>query len=289
MLYSTQTDFLFQAYPPEQAMDLFAAAGFPAIDYSMFHPANIYADGYKEDAVRMRSLAKERGLIFNQAHAPFGGGYERYYKETYPMLPRCIEYAAILGAKAIIVHPLQMGRFYGHEQEHFEANMAFYRSLAPFAKEFGIKIAIENMWQRHPVTHCITEDACSDPHEHANYFDALNDPEAFTLCLDIGHVALCEREPEDSIRILGHDRLGTIHTHDVDYVSDLHTVPGVSLLHWDEICRALGEIDYTGDLTLEADGIFHNSFREVSGAICNYMGAVAKELARRVDSYRVKK
>ena len=103
MLYSTQTDFLFQAYPPEQAMDLFAAAGFPAIDYSMFHPANIYADGYKEDAVRMRSLAKERGLIFNQAHAPFGGGYERYYKETYPMLPRCIEYAAILGAKAIIV------------------------------------------------------------------------------------------------------------------------------------------------------------------------------------------
>ena len=95
-----------------------------------------------------------------------------------------------------------------------------------------------------------------DPNELARMYDTLADPEAFTVCLDLGHVALCRREPEDAIRIIGKERLGALHVHDVDYSSDLHTLPGTSKLKWDKICKALAEVDYQGSFNLEADNFF---------------------------------
>ncbi len=96
-----------------------------------------------------------------------------------------------VGIRQVVVHPLQRGRYYGHEQELFDMNMEFYRSLAPYAREAGVRIAIENMWQNHPVNGHIVDDVCANPHELAAYYDTLDDPDCFTVCLDLGHVALC--------------------------------------------------------------------------------------------------
>lgn len=286
MLFSTQTEVLFPALGEEAALDLFREAGYSALDFTMYSSEKIKEENWREYAKSIREMAKDRGIIFNQMHAPFGGGATFYMSDTRPLLPSCIEFASIIGARNIVIHPIQIPRYYGHEEEHFTMNMEFYRSLAPYAKEYGVKIAIENMWQTHPVTHRIVDDVCADPYEHIRYFDTLDDSDAFTLCLDLGHVALCEREPENSIRLLGRDRLGCIHAHDVDYVRDLHTIPGLSRLNWDEICRALGEIDYRGDFTLEADDVYKNMPKEVYPEVCRLSGAVAKQMARKIDEYR---
>ena len=271
-----------------QAIEMFMDAGFPAIDLSFLQYDFATAENYKDTAKEIKALVDSRGVVFNQAHAPFGGGFEKYSTKTFADLPRVIEFAGLVGVKNIVIHPLQKIRYYGREEEMFELNMEFYSKLAPYAKNAGVKIAIENMWQNHPVNNYIVDDIGADPHELVRYYDSLNDPEAFTVCLDLGHVALCGREPEDAVRIIGHDRLGAIHAHDVDYVNDLHTLPGLAKMNWDAICRALGEIDYIGDFTLEADRFVRGYPTEHIPNALRFMAETAKLYADKIESYRSK-
>ncbi len=287
MIFSSQTEFLAPKYGLVRAVEMLMDAGYPAIDISMFDTsAPPFTDNYREVAAVLRRMADESGVRFIQAHAPFGGGYDNYLNNLVPLLPRAFEFCSILGIENIVVHPIMKGHFYGHEKEHFDMNMRFYSALAPLSRTNHVKIAIENMWDTHHVTGRICDHVCADPHELVRYYDTLNDPEVFTICLDIGHVALCGREPEDAIKIIGHDRLGCIHAHDVDYVSDLHTLPGASKLNWDNICRALGEIDYKGSFNLEADYFFRGFMEEQYPTVARFMADTTRTLADKVDLYR---
>ena len=290
MIYSTTLDVLATDFGREKGINIIADAGFPAIDFSMFRDLEFaFADDWKENTLKFKSIADSRGVIFNQAHAPFGGVWEKYSKDLVPMFPRLFEVCALLGVKNIIVHPAQKIPYLGREEEMFEINMDFYRSLAPYAKNCGIKIAIENMWQNRPVTKYICDDVCADPRELNRYYDTLNDPEAFTVCLDLGHVALCGREPQDAIRTIGHDRLGCLHVHDVDYVSDLHTLPGSAKINWDAVCRALADIDYSGDFTLEADNFLVKYEKEFRPTASRFMADVCKYLTDKIERYKSEK
>ena len=288
MLFSTNTYIAVnrEGVGLDRGLEMLLDAGFPALDLSFFKDIDyVTASDYKETAAQMKSYVNSKGVVFNQAHAPFRGGHEVYSTVIRPTLPRYIEFAGLVGAKAIVVHPLMPMRHYGHVEELFELNMDFYSSLAPYAKNAGIKIAIENMWNRHPITKNIEDAACSDPYELARYYDSLNDPEAFTVCLDIGHVALCGREPEDAIRIIGGDRLGAIHAHDVNYLSDLHTLPGVSKINFDAVCRALADINYKGDFTLESEGFAKGFDNEYLPTVFKFMAETACYYRNKVLGY----
>lgn len=284
MLFSSQSATLNQRLGLDRAIDVMIEAGYPCIDISLFnHNDYLFADDWQDTARRIRHQVDAHGVIFNQAHAPFGGGYDHYTTVLVPQFPRVFAFCEILGVRQIVVHPLQRGRYYGHEKELFDLNMDFYRSLIPLSDQHGIKICIENMWQNHPVNRHICDDVCADPHELAAYYDTLNDPEHFTVCLDIGHVALCGREPEDAIRILGHDRLGALHVHDVDYVSDLHQLPGMSKINWNPVIQALADIRYSGEFTLEADSFLHKFDIEHLPAAAKFMADTAKYMADKIE------
>ena len=287
MLYSTSIDLITRrpAIGLFRGVEMLMDAGFPALDLSLFEYNFVMADDYRETAARLKAMTAARGVVFKQSHAPFGGGFEKYFGQTAPNLPRVIEFAGLCGVRNIVIHPLQRGRYYGQEQELFEMNMEFYSSLAPYAKNAGVKIAIENMWHRHPVNGYIVDDVCANPHELAKYYDTLNDPEAFTVCLDLGHVALCGREPEDAVKIIGH-RLGAIHAHDVDYVNDLHYLPGVGKLNWAAICRSLAEVGYNGDFTLEASYFPKNYPDAHMPSVLRFMSETAAFYAGEVERYK---
>ncbi len=287
MLFSTQTLFLASKYGLETAVDMLIEAGYPAIDISITDTsAPPFTDDYREVAARILEKANAAGVKFIQAHAPFGGGYKKYTEELVPLMPRVFEFCALLGIENVVVHPIQNGRYYGREKELFDMNVEFYRSLAPHAKKHGVKIAIENMWQWHPVNRSqIVDDVCAPPEELAAMYDALGDPETFTVCLDIGHVALCGREPETAVRVIG-SRIGCLHVHDVNYREDLHTLPGVAKINWDKVCRALAEIDYRGSINLEADAFYYGFLPEQHASVTKFMADTARILAKKVDSYR---
>ena len=290
MLFSTQMGFLTGKYGIEKAAEMLIEAGYPALDVSIFNTkAFPFTEDWRKTTERLLSITKPHGVVFNQAHAPFIWKTEVYKNELVPLFPRVFEFCGTLGIKNLVVHPVQMGKFYGREKEIFDANVEFYKSIAPLSKEFGVKIAIENMWQKHYVTGNICDDICADPNELARMYDVLDNPDVFTVCLDIGHVALCGREPEDAIRILGKDRLGALHVHDVDYKDDLHTLPGVSKIKWNKVCEALADIDYSGDITLEADNFFLGFFEEMYPTVAKFMVDTARSLVNRIETLKKEK
>ena len=285
MLYSCQTCHLASRLGINAAVDAMLDAGYPALDISLFgNNGFMLAEDWRDTAKALRAKAETRGAVFNQAHAPFGGGYEHYTKNLIPTFPRVFEFCEELGVRQIVVHPLQQGRYYGRERELFDMNMDFYRSLIPLSEKHGIRIAIENMWQTHPVTHRICDDVCANPHELATYFDTLNDPEHFTVCLDIGHVALCGREPEDAIRVLGHDRLGALHVHDVDYINDLHTIPYLGRVNWSAVVDALADIRYKGEFTMESDAFLARYPNDFLPTATRFMADTTKYLAEKLEA-----
>lgn len=290
MLLSTQTHIMVNRFGLDEGLRLLMDAGYPALDLTMFDCNEyLFAPDWKETARRIKAMADERSVVFNQAHAPFGGGYEHYTKNLVPLMPRVFEFASLIGVRQVIVHPLQRGRYYGHEAELFDLNREFYASLAPYARDCGVKIAIENMWQRHPVNRYIVDDVCANPHELAAYFDAQNDPNTFTVCLDLGHVALCGREPEDAIRTIGHDRLGALHVHDVRYVDDDHTLPGMGLINWDAVLQALVDIDYQGEFTFEADSFLVRYDKEFLPTVAKFMCDCGKHMVSRIEALKAQK
>lgn len=288
MVVATQTLHFAKLYGLERAVDMIIDAGFKAIDVSMCDLNAIpFVGDYVSAAKKLRAHAEERGARFVQAHAPFvGGNYDRYMKESVPNIPRAIEFASLLGIDNIVVHPIQKGRYYGNEEKLFSMTLEFYRSLAPLAHKYGVKIAIENMWQRHPIAGNICDDTLAPAEELIRMYDELADPEAFTVCLDIGHAALCGREPEDLIRMIGGERLGCIHAHDVDYKSDLHTLPGVSKIKWLNVCRALADIDYRGPFTLEADNFLLGFDEDQLPVAARFMSDIAHSWAAKIEEFK---
>ena len=288
MRYSTQTLALSKKIGIKGAVKTILDAGFCAIDMTMSYGEERHAlEGSPLSlAKELRNMAAASGAVFNQAHAPFGGGREFYLEKTVPNFPRIFEFAATLGAECIVVHPITLGKYKGYEEEHLEANLEFFTRIAPYAKDAGIKIAIENMWEREPETNKIIRSVCDDPEEHARLFDTLSDPETFTLCLDVGHTALTGGNPADSVMVLG-KRLGATHIHDVDLVSDLHTMPGLGKVDFSALTRALGEINYQGYLTLECDKGYLKEITEADATIkLTDLRECVRGLAQKVDLCR---
>ena len=287
MLVSTQTWKLHEYYGMERAVEMLIEAGWDAIDISIFKTDDVpFTDDYREVAARLLEMAKPHGVKFVQAHAPFGGGFEKYVNEKVPLLPRVFEFCSLLGIESVVVHPVQNGIYYGRQEELFQYNLEFYRGLAPLAKQYGVKIAIENMWQRNRKGGYIIDDVLAPPEELARMYDELADPEAFTVCLDLGHVALCNREPQDAIRIIGGERLGCLHIHDVDYKDDLHTMPGVAKINWLEVCRALADVDYKGHFNLEADMFFAGFLPEHHPLCAKFMCDASRIFADKIEELR---
>ena len=287
MLISTATGHMTYKLGVEAGVRLLCEAGYDRLDLTLEADHNYYERDDRLEIIKtLKDVTASYGVSFNQAHAPFGGGYDRYTTELVPKMPAVFDFCGELGIDTVVVHPLQQGRYYGNAERLFDMNMEFYTKLAPYAKNAGVRIGIENMWQYHPVTRRIVDDVCAPPEELAKYYDTLNDPGVFNICLDLGHVALCGREPEDAIRTIGHDRLGALHVHDVDYISDLHTLPGVGKIKWNRVCRALAEIDYKGVFTYEADGFLCRFDPEHYPAATKFMADTARYLVAKIEKYK---
>ena len=240
----------------EKAIELIAKAGFDAWDFSMFdmcridwstysviesaHPLN--GNDYLKFARRLKQVGLDSGIICNQSHAPFPSRIPAI-QETY--LKRAIECTAEAGGEICIIHP--------DNNSTAEENAELYWELLPFAKEHGVKIATENMWnwKKDAPTACAA--ACSHHDDFCRHIDVVNDP-YLVACLDIGHAEMAGLETSAPTMIRALDkRLQALHIHDNDRLGDTHQIPFSMNIEWEPIAKALKDIDYKGYLTLEAD------------------------------------
>lgn len=291
MLLSTQTDAVFGKVGEKEGIDIFARAGYDAIDLSLFAMSNdaspLNSVDINEYAKNLRKMAEDAGLCFNQAHAPFPGwrvGDDAYNEKLPPRVIRAIKIAGLVGAKAIVVHPIAVP---GGGEAQKEFNLKYYRDMEQVALDYGVKIALENMWGWDSRRGYIIPNVCSFGEDLADYYDELN-PEAFTVCLDLGHCGLVGDEADHAIRVLGNKRLGALHVHDNDYRSDTHSIPydrGCKM-DWNKITAALGEIDYKGDFTYEADCFLGRYDKDTLPEAVSYMAALGRKLIAKIEAAR---
>lgn len=255
MLTSTEIASAAKLVGEEKAVELVAKAGFDAWDFSMFamvrydwnnhclldndHP--LTRPDYLKFARQLRQIGEDNGIHCNQSHAPFPNshsGVRSYMK-------RAIECTAEAGGKIVVIHP--------DNNASPEENGVFYAELLPFAKEHGVKIATENMWNWDAKRGCALPCACSTPESFVAHLDAVNDPD-FIACLDIGHAEMkgLDTSSVEMIHALGH-RLQALHIHDNDLVNDSHMIPFAGKVDFAAMVTALKAVGYQGYLTLEAD------------------------------------
>ena len=239
----------------EKALYDIAQAGFDAWDVTMSGymakynhkdkcpiPTNHPLEGpdYMTFVKKMKRISADNGIYCNQSHAPF----PVKAPHIRALLCRSLECTAELGGKICIIHP--------DNDKSAAENAEMYFELLPYAKEFGVKIATENMWNWDKVEDHATTAACSHHDDFLAHIKAVNDP-YLVACVDVGHAEMrgLNTDAATMIRTLG-SSVQALHLHDVDLHHDNHYVPFSLKIDYEPIIRALKEIDYPGDMTLEA-------------------------------------
>lgn len=290
MKLSTTTDFLENEFGFKKALDIIAAAGYDAVDFSCFKD-EFYTDAHNKNFyTELRKYAESIGLYFNQSHAPFASSFAdiQQTKQRFTDIVTAMKHASYLGVRNIIVHPCQHLKYAeaSNPERLFEINMDFYRRLIPYSEQYGVKIALENMWQY--TNGMINHSTCSRPEEFVKYLDAL-DNDCFVACLDLGHAALVREDTANFIHKLGAKRLQCLHVHDVQPNVDAHTLPYFGVGEWEKTMNALADIGYQGELTFEADQFFSAKPTALWPKCAEFMAATGRELIKIHDEHVISK
>ncbi len=285
MKTSTEIASIAKHIGEEAAVEMVAKAGFDAFDFSMFemgrynwttksmlktnHP--LQSNDYLAFARKIKKIANDNGIICNQSHAPF----PIYCPEILNLQKRAIECTAEAGGAICIIHP--------DNNKSAEENAEIYMELLPFAKEHGVKIATENMFNWDIEKNCASPAACSDAKSFLEHIKAVNDP-FFVACLDIGHAEMksLNTSATEMIHTLG-AHLQALHIHDNDLAHDSHQIPFSMDIDFNAVVNALKAVKYNGFLTLEAVGYCGNATKDNIFSKIQQMSAAAKKLSDMFD------
>lgn len=284
MRLGTCTGTLRNILGEEASLRAIAEAGFDCVDYSFFYAEKnpeILGDGYREHAEKTRRLLEELGLACGQTHAPYEFSFCNDMAESDPYfleIVRSLESSAILGAPYVVVHPV-LSPVYVDMPAY---NERFFHTLEPYCRKFGVKIAIENIFDRSPTGACMGR--FGYPEEMGDLLGRL-DPDCFAMCLDTGHATITGVDPSLLLRTMGSDRVRVLHVHDTCLLDDDHMLPLLGDQPWDPFCQAMAETGYQGDFSLEASGFFYRLEPEVIPTALDLAVAVGRSLIRKTQAF----
>lgn len=254
MKLSTEIQSISKIVGMEKAVELCAKAGFDGWDFSLFDmcridwstrlplndPNPLNGGEYLRFARELKRIGLDNGIVCNQSHAPHPVGVSA----VRDCLKRAIECTAEAGGEICVIHP--------DDNRTPEENAEMYRELLPFAKDCGVRIATENMWNWDDEKDQSAFAACATAESFREHVDLLDDP-WLVACLDIGHAQMrgSGEGAAKMLRALGH-RVQALHIHDNDCRHDCHQIPFSMDIDFHGVVEALKEIGYSGWFTLEA-------------------------------------
>lgn len=246
-----------------------------------------------EDFRPHAEAAAKYGLTFDQMHAPFPvkvKGRDDINEKLFRIMVNSLELCARMGGHYIVVHPVTLA-YECSRQEEYDFNIAMYKELIPTAKHLNLVICLENMFLE--INQHLMEGVCSDFRDAAAMIDELNEAageELFAFCFDIGHANVLGKNLYQSVVMLG-DRLQTLHIHDNDGISDLHTLPytfmrgwnGLST-DWDGFLRGLREIGYRGVINFETSRCVEAFPEELRPSLLKLHADMGRYFSRQIDA-----
>ncbi len=274
---------------PEEGFALLKRAGFSCADFSLngyllntdIYQASLnrFFDASVSELERFfaphKQGAKAAGITIHQIHMPYPIYVPAGEKKVNAYLwnevaPKSMAVCAFLECSYIVIHGFKLARFLGSEDREWEETEKFIDSIAPMAKEMGITICIENLYDG--IGGHLLEGPCCDVAKAAERIDRINEKyraEVLGFCFDTGHANLVGIDFERFITGLG-ERLKVLHIHDNDGISDLHQIPftfaktreNKSSTDWEGFIRGLRQIRFQGTLSFETAPVL-SAFPEV--------------------------
>ncbi len=293
MLIASQTSIIERRFGAEKAIKMLAEVGFEAFDFTFFQmneatESQVYGKNYREYMLSLKAVADKAGIRCTQAHAHFPSekvGDAEYNEKSFKQMIHEMECASLLGAPHIIIHPVKEMQ---DKKEELEYNIAYFNRLLPYAKKYNIKIALENMFivdRSYKYVMRLTNGACGTGDEFVRYMERL-DPEWFIACIDTGHSGIAGQKVHYAIRQLGHKYLHALHIQDNNFFEDTHTAPFFGLIDWEEVCRALADIDYDGDFTFETHRFLERIPDELFMDTLSLLYKIGKYLSDRIEQLK---
>lgn len=198
-----------------------------------------------ENMIRYSQIAKEEGLIYQSAHAPFGNmhimweGNDEEAEEVLKTLTDCVDSCEASGVSLLICHVI-----IGMERHTPNAQGAErFRKLALYAQQKGVKIAFENT-------------------EGEEYLEAVlekcKDLDNVGFCFDSGHER-CYNYSKDMLSLYGdrliathlNDNLGMKDENEKTWHDDLHLLPFDGTADWKYIVSRLKKVTCPECITFE--------------------------------------
>lgn len=294
---------------PEEGFNILRDAGFTNCDFSLngyLLNTDLYQDTlnkfFDKSIIELEHYfaphkegAKAAGITINQMHMPYPICIPTGKKQVNEYLwnevaPKSMQLCKFLECPHIVIHGLKMARFLGSEDLEWEETQKFIEYIAPMAKEMGITVCIENLYDS--IGGHLVEGPCCNVYKTVERIDRMNEKygaEVLGFCFDTGHANLVGIDFEKFITTLG-DRLKVLHIHDNDGGADLHQIPytfaktreNKASTDWNGFIRGLKAIKYDKVLSFETSPVLSSFPGEMKKDVLAFIARIGKHFAREI-------
>ena len=309
MRIGVQTKNVIYDSDPARGFEMLRDAGFSCADFSLnSYLLNTSLYRFERNDFFDRSVAEleeffkphkqgaaESDIFINQMHMPYPNYIPGADQELNDYLwnvvaPKSMSICAYFGCPNIVLHGFKLAYHLGSEEAEWEQTEKFLHFLAPMAKEMGITVCVENLYDS--VSGHMVEGPCCDARKAAERIDSINDKynaEVLGFCFDTGHANLVGIDFEDFLTVLGH-RLKVLHIHDNDGVIDLHQIPytftktrdNVPSTDWEGFIRGLRAVNYQGALSFETAPVLTAFPEEMKQEVLRFIAGIGRYFADRI-------
>lgn len=266
---SISTGYINGYYGYFKSIDVAKDAGCDAVDFDLasfdYRNTNSAYSKSEEEFIEffksVKQYADNCGIEICQTHGrrdPFRENDDEYNRVIFPKNAELdLKATKILGAPVCVFHPGgTLSNMSATPEEMRENAFNAFKTVLPFAKENGVKIALETVGANHCLDDAIDFFGSFD--EYKALFDKIYGlteySEFFACCIDTGHINLAVKHnqptPADFIRKMG-SHVACLHLHDNNGYIDQHHTPGVVGIDFNDVFAALYEIGYSGSYNAE--------------------------------------
>lgn len=260
-------------------------AGFRVLDANMCplsrRQTTLHLDDWRQQVDAIRNEAEKLGMVFSQSHPPYRGKLDKLDTEEdrqffRSMLLRSIEISAMLGVKWAVLHPETapgLGAF--DLEENVRENLRVFDQELELAHRLGVGLAFENMCDRDHARRF----GCT-AYELEKLMDACHSP-LVGLCWDVGHANRTTSDQIPAIMRLG-SRIKALHIDDNFGMQDLHLMPFLGNIPWEDVMHALYASGCQADLIYEIriNGSMPDELMDLSAQYCRQVGEYLLSLYR---------
>lgn len=310
MQIGVQTKNVIYDSAPGEGFDRLRSAGFSCADFSLnSYLLNSELYRFEKNAFFDQSVmelekffqphkkgAEDAGIFFNQMHMPYPNyipGADQEFNDYLwnVVAPKSMSICAYFGCPYIVIHGFKLAYHLGSEEAEWKQTEKFLHFLAPMAKEMGITVCMENLYES--VSGHMVEGPGCDAGKAAERIDRINDrygAEVLGFCFDTGHANLVGIDFEAFLTTLQH-RLKVLHIHDNDGAIDLHQIPytftktrdNVSSTDWEGFIRGLQRIRFHGTLSFETAPVLTAYPDEMKQDVLAFLARIGNYFASRID------